>query len=100
MSWQENFQNYTTSVAFSVQLSNVQVRALDAISSNTWLGNFHMFFSTAGALQRRGLVEFNARYSPERPWRYRLTPAGELVLSLVQMSGALGEEVDPKFEVA
>lgn len=92
MSWQEAFQNYTTSVAFSVQLSNVQVRALDAIANNTWAGNFHMFFATAGALQRRGLVEFNARYSPERPWRYRPTPAGELVLQLVRLSGALGAE--------
>jgi hypothetical protein len=90
MAWQENFQEYTTSTAFAIQLSNVQVRALDAIDRNTWQGNFHMFFATAGALQRRGLVEFNSRYSAERPWRYRLTPAGELVLGLVRLSGALG----------
>ena len=95
MPWQQNFQNYTTSVAFAVQLSTVQVRALDAIANNTWAdGQFFMFFATAQALQRRGLAEHNPKRTSEHSWVYRLTPAGELVLQLVRMSGALGSTAE------
>ena len=93
MAWQDNFAAYTTSVAFSVSLSKAQVRALEAIATDTWLGGgFTMFFATAGALERRGLSEFNYAERDNhnwKGWRYRLTPAGKLVLELARMSGAI-----------
>ncbi|MBN7764118.1 hypothetical protein JYP52_23600 [Nitratireductor aquibiodomus] len=89
--WQQAFQSFTTSTAFAMQLSHAQVRALDAIKNDTWQGSdYHMFYASARALQRRGLVEFNRPVKGEsRSWIYRLTPAGELVLDLIFLAGAV-----------
>ncbi|MCV0348500.1 MAG: hypothetical protein K5863_00360 [Nitratireductor sp.] len=88
--WQQAFQSFTTSTAFAMQLSHAQVRALDAIKSGSWQGNhWHMFYASAHALQRRGLIEFNPHENgKKRDWIYRLTPAGELVLDLIFLAGA------------
>lgn len=95
MNWKQAFQDYATSVAFSIQLSKAQVRAIDAIANDTWLGgDFTMFFATATALKRRGLVEYNEAYRDREnaPWRYRLTPAGELVHQLLKLSEAIAAD--------
>lgn len=91
MNWQRSFAEHVTGIAFSIQLSKAQVRALGAIADDTWQdGSFHMFFATAGVLKRRGLCEFNEQWKGREgaPWRWRLTPAGEKVLDLIKMATA------------
>lgn len=97
--WQSNFQSYTTSVAFQLQLTQVQVKAIFAIGDGSWAGaGFHMFYATAQALERKGLVEFNPTKnwpnSERRDWIYRLTPAGSTVMALLVLAGVAPARAD------
>lgn len=93
--WREHFSAYTTSTAFSLQISKYQCALLCAIEDGTWstwwtTGPRNHFYGMFLALDRRGLVERNEEhYSDPRwtGWRYRLTPAGKHVLALLRLAG-------------
>ena len=99
MSWQDEFTRYTTGFAFNLTLSRDQANLLAAIGADEWQGwvgaaGRGNFIPIVKALIRRGLVEHNpainaanlpANMKPK--WFYRLTPAGQHVVALLQLTG-------------
>jgi hypothetical protein len=98
--WQHNFASATTGVAFALTLTMNHVTCLQAVS----LGQYHHWQSASGrslfvpmvdGLIRRGLVEHNPAVKEKLPpgvkprWVYRLTPAGEHILALLNIAGLL-----------
>lgn len=97
--WQSNFTNYVTGTAFLISLTHNQVSMLKHIGHHQkitdWKSSsgYDTQVPTIKQLERRGLVEHNpaAKANAGLPvgvfpkWIFRLTPAGERVLELVEI---------------
>jgi hypothetical protein len=93
--WQDNFRGYATETAFAVSVSRAQVSLMAALEAEQWqgwsnAGGAGNLYTTFQALKRRGLAEYNDAKRDDgdwKGWRYRLTPAGQMVLDLAKMAG-------------
>lgn len=89
----ENFANYSTGVAFNVQLTKIQCNALLELLSfeeKRTDDPFHMVVHTVGTLQSleaRGLVEWDYDLSGKARHFKGLTKAGKLMAGLLQEAG-------------
>lgn len=120
------FAGYATRVAFNINLSAPQIRAMGKIANT--MGEAHKtfndyyeraqafaalepprgretpesFLSSANALIRKGLVEYNeaararAITDPKPKWYWRLTPAGEHLHALLVIAGLSVDMRQPK----
>jgi len=118
------FAGYATRVAFNINLSAPQIRVMGKIANTMGacqdFGDYYersmafreflpdrsrenpdSFISSANALVRKGLVEFNeaararAITDPKPKWHWRLTPAGEHLHALLVIAG-LSIAIAPK----
>ena len=109
--WQNEFTKYTTGTAFHLSLNQDQISLLLAIEANNYsdwrrTNGRADFIPVFRCLKRRGLAEHNplakthsftekTAHRYRLKWIYRLTPAGEHVLSLVRLAGLAKDKSEP-----
>jgi hypothetical protein len=84
------FRAYVTRVGFQLTLTRPQMVLLATLEQSGWYAATQVaqtWFTTSGALIRKGLIEHNP--SQGHPWR--LTPAGVHVVGLMREAGLLAE---------
>jgi hypothetical protein len=100
--WKDNFKGYVMRTNFVLGLTKVQMQFLCAVADNVvwdrWnFGNIHMpdnFIAAENALTKRGLIQRKAKRDLKK-WMNvyeltaycELTPAGELVVKLLKLTG-------------
>ena len=95
--WKDCFAGYATETAFSLQLGKWQCAVLASVANGDWIGYGRsntraLFLNSTVALERKGLIERNEKAfgsGHKGTWHFRLTPAGQAVLQLLEMAGVV-----------
>jgi len=100
--WKDNFRGHVMRTHFVLGLTRTQMQFLCAVADNVvwdrWhFGSVHMpdnFIASENALTKRGLIQRKAKREL-KPWKNvyelthfcELTPAGELIVKLLKLTG-------------